>query len=467
LSALAERLSSGHRRLDDVLGGGLWSDSLTVITGAPGTGKTLLAQQFVFANASPERPAMYVSTVSEPLHKILRYGRTLSFFDPDAVGEAVFYEDLGGLLDDRGLPAFVERLEALIAERRPSMIVIDSFKALHAFAREPGDFRWFLHDFAARLSASKATTFWVGEYTDEDIAREPEFAVADAILKLSSMRTMERELRVLQVMKFRGSDFMSGQHSYRLSENGFDVYPRLADRRDEADYEMEDRRVSSGIEALDVMLGHGYWAGSSTLVAGPSGVGKTVMSLGFAFGGIAVGEPGLIANLQENPTQLDRTARGFGWSVEDPNIAVMYRSSVDLYIDQWVHELLEVMETRNVKRLVIDSLGDLAFASPDEVRFREYLYSLLQRCSRRGVSVMMTMELPDLFHLERLSERGVSNMSDNVVLLQFVRGKVDIKRTVTILKTRAAVHEPEIREFTIASDGIKLGERFADESAPH
>jgi circadian clock protein KaiC len=202
-------------------------------------------------------------------------------------------------------------------------------------------------------------------------------------------------------------------------------------------------------------------------VAGPSGVGKTVMSLGFAFGGIAVGEPGLIANLQENPTQLDRTARGFGWSVEDPNIAVMYRSSVDLYIDQWVHELLEVMETRNVKRLVIDSLGDLAFASPDEVRFREYLYSLLQRCSRRGVSVMMTMELPDLFHLERLSERGVSNMSDNVVLLQFVRGKVDIKRTVTILKTRAAVHEPEIRQFTIASDGIKLGERFADESAPH
>src|SRR6476659_8508038 len=149
---LGGRLTSGHDRLDSILGGGLWDDALTLITGPPGTGKTLLAQQFVFANATPERPALYVSTVSEPLEKILRYGQTLSFFASDLVGSAVFYEDLGGLLDERGLPAFVERLDALVAEREPSMIVIDSFKALHAFAREPGDFRWFLHDFAGRLA---------------------------------------------------------------------------------------------------------------------------------------------------------------------------------------------------------------------------------------------------------------------------------------------------------------------------
>src|SRR5262249_54724761 len=157
------------------------------------------------ANSTPDRPALYVSTVSEPLNKILRYGQTLTFFDPNAVGTSVYYEDLGGLLDERGLPAFVEKLETLITERRPRMIVIDSFKALHAFAREPGDFRWFLHDFAGRLAASKASSFWVGEYVDEDIAREPEFAVADAILKLSSERVMEREARVLQVLKLRGS----------------------------------------------------------------------------------------------------------------------------------------------------------------------------------------------------------------------------------------------------------------------
>src|SRR5207248_8942794 len=106
------------------------------------------------------------------------------------------------------------------------------------------------------------------------------------------------------------------------------------------EYDSGDRRSSSGSEALDAMLDKGYWPGSSTLVAGPSGVGKTVMALNFLFGGLEAGEPGLLANLQENPTQLERTAQGFGWTTRNPDISVMYRSSVDLYIDQWVHEVL-------------------------------------------------------------------------------------------------------------------------------
>jgi circadian clock protein KaiC len=114
------------------------------------------------------------------------------------------------------------------------------------------------------------------------------------------------------------------------------------------------------------------------------------MSLQFAFAGAAGGERALISNLQENPSQLARTARGFGMSFDDPNVDVLYRSSVDLYIDEWVHEVLEMAERAQIKRLVIDSLGDLAFASSDPIRFREYVYSLIQRCSRQGISVLMT-----------------------------------------------------------------------------
>lgn len=457
---MSSRLKSGQARLDLVLGGGLSTGALTLITGAPGTGKTLLAQQFVFSNATSEAPALYVSTVSEPLDKILRYGRSLSFFEEAKVGSAVFYEDLGSLLDERGLPAFVDRLQGLIAEHSPALIVIDSFKALHAFAREPSDFRWFLHDFAARLSASGASSFWVGEYGPDDIAREPEFAVADAIIQLSSAMASERETRVLQVLKLRGSGFLSGRHAYRLSESGIDVYPRLADVGDPTDYELSDERVSSGIPTLDTLLGDGYWPGACTLVAGPSGSGKTVMGLSFIFGGAARGERGLIANLQENPSQLQRTAAGFGWSLSDPNVSLLYRSTVDLYIDQWVYSVLEAIEAQKVTRLVIDSLGDLSFASPDQIRLREYIYSLIQRCSRRGVSVLMTMEVPDLFHLSRLSESGISNMSDNVILLQFLRNGSRVKRALTVLKTRASLHEPEIREYTITGDGIVVGEPF-------
>jgi circadian clock protein KaiC len=450
------RLTSGHDRLDGILGGGLWDDALALITGPPGTGKTLLAQQYVFANATTERPALYVSTVSEPLDKLLRFGRSLDYFVPDAIGTSVFYEDLGDVLDERGLPAFVERLDELIAERNPAIIVIDSFKALHAFAREPGDFRWFLHDLAARLATSGAASFWVGEYMPDDIAREPEFAVADAIIQLGSNLNDERELRALQVLKLRGSGFQSGRHAYRLSSRGIDVFPRLADPRDDDRYELSDARVPTGIPALDEMLGDGYWPGACTLVAGPSGAGKTVMALAFIFEGARRGEHGLIANLQENNTQLQRTARGFGWTLDDPHVELMYRSSVDLYIDEWVHDLLARVEATGATRLVIDSLGDLAFAAPDPDRFREYVYSLAQRCSRRGISMIMTMEVADLFDVRRLSETGVSNMSDNVVLLQYVRRETRVKRTLTVLKTRASLHEPEIRDYVINERGSVL-----------
>src|SRR5215207_4964361 len=125
---MSERLSSGHPRLDAVLGGGVPANGINMLIGLPGSGKTILAQQYVFANATPERPALYLATVSEPFDKILRYGQTLAFFDRKAVGRSVFYEDLGTVLNERGLAGVLEQVNTLIKERRPGLIVIDSFK---------------------------------------------------------------------------------------------------------------------------------------------------------------------------------------------------------------------------------------------------------------------------------------------------------------------------------------------------
>jgi circadian clock protein KaiC len=123
--------------------------------------------------------------------------------------------------------------------------------------------------------------------------------------------------------------------------------------------------------------------------------------------------------------------------------------------------VLEAVERSGATRLMVDSLGDLAFASADPIRFREYVYSFVQRCSRLGISVYLTMEVPDLFYVSRLSEWGVSNMSDNVVLLQYVRSESAVRRAVTVLKTRASLHEPEIRQYTIGASGIVIGDRFS------
>ena len=178
----------------------------------------MLCQQFIFAAATEERPAIYLSTVSEPFEKLVRYAQTLSFFDRHAVGRSVFYEDLGGLVAaEGGLAAVTDRIAALIKERRPGIIAIDSFKALAAFADDASGFRRFLHDLAGLLTAFPATSFWIGEYEEDEARTAPEFAVADGIVSLATERVNERGLRLIQVTKLRGSDFRSGRHTYRLS----------------------------------------------------------------------------------------------------------------------------------------------------------------------------------------------------------------------------------------------------------
>jgi circadian clock protein KaiC len=141
----------------------------------------------------------------------------------------------------------------------------------------------------------------------------------------------------------------------------------------------------------------------------------------------------------------------------------MYRSPNDVYIDEWVYELLELIETTSATRVLIDSLSDLQYAAPDPVRFREFIYSLIQRLSRAGISPIMTSEIPDLFHVDRLAEYGISHLSDNVILLQYRRAHSRLQRTVTILKSRASAHDPEIREFEITPAGIVLREPIADD----
>jgi circadian clock protein KaiC len=457
---LIERLSSGNARLDEILNGGLLKNAINLIVGVPGSGKTILSQQFAFRNATAEQPALYLSTLSEPLDKILRFGETLDVFDHEAVREGrVIYEDLGHVLGDDGLDNILSAIDGYVKELRPGIVVIDSFRAFHAVAKDTTGFRRFLYGLTRLFSASATTAVWNAPYNRDQALDAAEFAVADSIIALDVKLVGARELRVMQVLKLRGSSYRSGEHAYRITQAGFEVFPRLADVYDETGYKLSSERSPTGIEALDQVLGKGgYWSGAATMVAGPSGIGKTLMGLHFLFRGAEMGEPGILATFQENETQLKRVAESFGWKFEGSDVHILSRSVVEVNIDEWVYQLLDLIEKTKARRIVIDSLPDVMTAAADPTRFREWMFSLTQRLERAGISMMMIVEVPELFQLQRISEQGLSHLADNVVLLQYVQEGPELVRALTVLKTRAMHHHPVVHRYEITEKGFVLGD---------
>ena len=428
--------------------------------GAPGTGKTILAEQLAFANATPEAPALYLTTLSEPLEKILAHGQTHTFYDVNKVGTSVFYEDLGVMLRDSGIEKLPELVLELLMERRPRFVFIDSFKALNELVTTPRERRTITYDLANVLSSYHCTSFLVGEYAQEMMTELPVFAIADVILQLLKHSTNVREQRFLRVEKLRGSDSVPGLHAFSIKQGGIEVYPRLLTPPSAPLYSVRVERVNTAIDGLDDMIAEGFWRGSTTLIAGPTGSGKTIIGLHFICEGVMKGEPGLYVGFQENPTQLARIMMGFGWEPEKlakDGFELMYRSPVEMQLDEVTSELFHRVREGKIKRVVIDALGDLERSSIDRQRFSDFVYALTQWFAAQNVTCMMTYEMTHLFEVHGISDQEVSNMSDNILLLRF-REAETMERTLRIIKTRGSAHDNRERKLDITSKGIIISD---------
>jgi circadian clock protein KaiC len=452
-----QRLSTGNAPLDRILGGGLPKNSINIVMGLPGTGKTILAQQMAFANGSAERPVLYLTTLSEPLPKVITYLQEMRFADVGRIANEIHYEALVEPLRERP-EALAETVARLIEQRRPSVVIIDSFKAVMELSRDPAAWRTTVFDVASVLTAYDATTLWVGEYAHELVSTSPEFAVADGIVELRRAQSGSRDDRFLQVVKLRGSAFLDGEHAFTLSADGLTVYPRLVGAGGGRTYDPQPERLRTGIGGLDSMIETGWLRGTATLLAGPSGAGKTLMGLHFLRQGVKDGEPGLLVNFQESPSQLRRIMNSLDWDVDallrPGQIDLLHSSPVELQIDSIIQELLRRIEEQGVKRVVVDALGDLAKAASDPRRFSDYVYALCQELTRRGVTSMLTVETAGATgHAFVVSGKDVSEMSDNTLLVGMELGS-ELVRTVRIIKTRGSAHDGARHVLRISREGI-------------
>jgi circadian clock protein KaiC len=462
-----DKISTGIHSVDAILNGGLPRNSVNVIAGPPGTGKSILAQQIVFHNAVRDDRAPYLVTVSEPTVKMLRYSQQFSFFDAARVGQNVIYLDIGSLLLEQGLEGVTRQIEVYIEEYSPTILAIDSFKAIHEMAEDAPKLREFAYRLAVRLTAWGTTTLLVGEYTRTTINEAPIFAVADGIILMDQEPRGMQTYRYLEVLKMRGDGYFAGRHPFVISADGITAYPRLKTPATLESYPVGEARVSLGLPGLDGMMHGGALSATSTLVAGSAGTGKTLMCLHFLLEGIRQGEPGLLATFQETPSMLHAFARGFGWDVaeleREGKLCILYTSPVELGVDMHAYTIRQAIAQSGARRVAMDSLKDIELVSPDKVRYKDYIYSLVNDFRRQGIASMLTSEIPEMFGSFVVSEYGISFVADNVILLRYVEMAGRIARAISVLKMRGSDHDKSVREFRItAQTGLEVLQPFEE-----
>lgn len=451
------RISTGSAAADRILGGGFPSNSINMVMGEPGTGKTLLAQQLVFHNAGGDRPILYLTTLSEPLAKVVKYLQGFDFFDEARLGSDVIYDEIGTELADQGVSALVPLVRDRIKELSPKIIVIDSFKALHDITTSMAEMRRVVHDLAGLLTAYDTTAFLVGEYSEQQMATLPEFVVADGIVELLRHESGMRDDRFFRVRKLRGSGYREGRHALKLTSGGVEIYRRLVSPRLPPDYRIVRERVTTGVTGLDDMIGGGLWRGTTTLLGGPTGGGKTTIGLQFIIDGVRNGEPGLYVHLEENPTQLEFLIEGYGMDPGADGLHLLYTSPVELQIDSLIDDMFLLIRQNGVRRVVIDAVGDLMTAARDAQRLHDYLYSLSQHFAVNGVTAIFTFATarPGITGSYAI-DAPFSHLSDNILLLE-VRFEEDrTQRRLRVVKTRGSTHDPRAREIDISADGVRI-----------
>jgi circadian clock protein KaiC len=460
------KLPTGVRGLDEILGGGIPEYSFNIIAGTPGCGKTTLAHQIVFANASAAKPALYFTVLGEPALKMLRYQQQYTFFDESKLGSAIRFMNLAETVLEKDLDAVFEEITRQVAEFSPAFVVVDSFRTVVRMAAVGGNetqMQAFIQRLAQFLTSWQATTFLVGEYVPEEIRDNPIFTIADGLIWLSQVPERNSVVRKMQIMKLRGQASVPGLHTIRITEGGLQAFSRtLGFAINKLNPPRHGKRLSIGIPELDKMMGGGILEGDSVLVAGPSGTGKSALATQFIAEGIRRGEPGIMALFEERPVgyadRADNFALGLTESQRKGKLELLYLRPLDLSVDETMQEILDAIERIGAKRLVIDSLVgfEMALAPGFRADFRESLYRMIIALTGAGVTILSTVEVEDTFTGMAFSHYAISFLTDDIIRMRYVEIDGQLRKVIMVIKMRGGNHSKDIREYVISDKGMAL-----------
>lgn len=456
-----QRIETGVRNLDAVLHGGLPKGTVSVFGGSPGAGKTILAQQICFHNASAEQRALWFGTLSEPTAKTLRYLSEFSFFDSRKVEAGdVQFVDLGVILRSTGLEEAAKLIMQNVKKFKPALVVIDSFKVFDDLAQSREQHRKFCYELAVQLMAWETTSMLLGEYGPNDMASNPMFSVVDGLLMLTQREQSGEQQRFLQVVKMRGTDHSRDEYPFVISPAGLEVFaPDVTIQRIASADHVPAARVETGIAELDDLLGEGIPRGSSLLVAGASGTGKTVILLEFLYRGAKAGEKGILFSFEETEERLRATARGLGWDL-DTEIArgmmeIVFIPQPDILVDGDLLMMKEHIDAIAAKRVAVDSVSVFLHKIEKPSSVRTKIFQLATVVQNVGAVGFFATDIP--YGANQLSRFGVEEtVVDGVLLLSATEEGTERQRYLEVYKLRNTAHVTGRHKMQIRSGGITV-----------
>jgi circadian clock protein KaiC len=459
---------TGISGLDEILSGGLARGHVFLLEGEPGAGKTTVAVQFVLEGAKAGEQSLYI-TLSETEQELRQgaashgwtLGGEIEVFELIPPESLLAEEQQQSLLYtyDLELRETTKQIVDAVERTKPSRVVLDSLSEIRLMAQSSLRYRRHLLSIKHYFARHGATVILLDDLTSE-VGDKTAHSVAHGVIRLEELApAYGAERRRMRVLKYRGQKYRGGYHDFTITTGAINVFPRLVAAEHHTSFARTQR--STGIRNFDVLLGGGIDSGSSTLVLGPAGTGKSLIAITFAMAAIARGEKAAVFIFDEELGLLFDRMKGLGIDLEAArdrgDLMIGQIDAAELSPGEFAHRVITTLDTQHIQTVVIDSLNGFQTAMPEENSLMLHMHELLQYLNRQGAMTFMTVAQHGLIGAMQ-APIDVTYLADTVILLRYFEASGKVRRAVSVIKKRSGPHETSIREYRISKEGITLGE---------